>query len=199
MDNNIFKFLEFVFNLIVAMTLASCGFESGNNIIQSENIDTNKTNNKTKSSVSTKKSQPNNLAANNNNGIGDLERLTHQQINQYRISRNLPPLKLDKSISQQARINSQNMAQDKVPFSHEGFEGRIASVSSTISYRSAAENIAYNQGYRDPVERAVAGWIKSPGHHKNMIGNYNLTGIGMAKNSQGEYYFTQIFVLENNF
>ena len=199
MDNNIFKFLKFVLNLIVAITLASCGFESGNNIIQSENIDTNKTNNKTKSSVSTKKSQPNNLAANNNNGIGDLERLTHQQINQYRISRNLPPLKLDKSISQQARIHSQNMAQDKVPFSHEGFEGRIASVSSTISYRSAAENIAYNQGYRDPVERAVAGWIKSPGHHKNMIGNYNLTGIGMAKNSQGEYYFTQIFVLENNF
>ena len=199
MDNNIFKFLKFVFNLIVAITLVSCGFESENNIIQSENIDTNKTTNQTKSSVITKKSQLNNLATNKNNDIDDLERLTHQQINQYRISRNLPPLKLDNSISQQARIHSQNMAQDKVPFSHEGFEQRMTSVSSTISYRSAAENIAYNQGYRDPVERAVTGWIKSPGHHKNMIGNYNLTGIGMAKNSQGEYYFTQIFVLENNF
>ena len=128
-----------------------------------------------------------------------MEELTHQQINQYRKARNLPPLILDNSISQQARIHSQNMAQGKVTFSHEGFEKRIESVTSTISYRSAAENVAYNQGYSDPVDKAVAGWIKSPGHHKNMIGNYNLTGIGIAKNSQGEYYFTQIFVLGNNF
>ena len=199
MDNNIFKFFKFVFNLIVAVTLASCIFGLEKNVIQSENIDTNKSNNQTKSSVITKKSQPKNLAANNNNDIDYLEKLTHQQINQYRISRNLLPLKLDNSISQQARIHSQNMAQGKVPFSHEGFEQRIASVSSTISYRSAAENIAYNQGYRDPLERAVTGWIKSPGHHKNMIGNYNLTGIGITKNSQGEYYFTQIFILGNNF
>jgi uncharacterized protein YkwD len=31
-----------------------------------------------------------------------------------------------------------------------------------------------------------------------MIGNYDLTGIGVASNSQGEYYFTQIFVLKRS-
>jgi uncharacterized protein YkwD len=29
-----------------------------------------------------------------------------------------------------------------------------------------------------------------------MEGNYNLTGIGVAKNAEGEYYFTQLFILE---
>ena len=52
-------------------------------------------------------------------------------------------------------------------------------------------------GYQDPVSTAVDGWIKSDGHRQNMEGNYNLTGIGVAMNPQGEYYFTQIFILKN--
>ena len=77
--------------------------------------------------------------------------------------------------------------------SHSGFDRRIEALS--ISYRSAAENVAYNQGYRDPVKQAVEGWIESEGHRQNLTGNYNLTGIGAVKNQQGEYYFTQIFIL----
>ena len=191
--------LKATFTMLGATTFVSCSVKLDNNIIQSNKTEIGKTNNP-QSLVITETIEQNNLIANKNNeDLSYLEQLTHQQINQYRNSRNLPSLKIDNSISQQARIHSQNMAQGKVPFSHEGFDKRIESVSSTISYRSAAENVAYNQGYSDPVEKAVSGWIKSPGHHKNMIGNYNLTGIGVAKNSQGEYYFTQIFVLGNKF
>ncbi len=189
------------------ITFVSCTFKSDNNennIIQNQNdLRNNNSISKITEIETSKKSnitriiEQNNIIANNDE-MNYLEQLAHQQINQYRKSRNLPPLKLDNSISKQARIHSQNMAQGKSPFSHKGFEKRIDAVSSKISYRSAAENVAYNQGYSNPVESAVKGWIKSPGHHKNMIGNYNLTGIGVAKNSQGEYYFTQIFILENN-
>jgi uncharacterized protein YkwD len=126
----------------------------------------------------------------------NLELLVHQQVNQYRKSRNLPPLTLDSRISEQARLHSQRMAKKTVTFSHDGFEQRMNSISRQIPWRSVAENVAYNQGHSDPVSIAVQGWIKSSGHHKNMIGNYNLTGIGVAKNSQGEFYFTQIFVLK---
>jgi uncharacterized protein YkwD len=124
-----------------------------------------------------------------------MEKLVHQQVNAYRKSLNLPALKLDETISQQARIHSQAMADGKVPFSHDGFENRVKTISRKISYSSAAENVAYNQGYSDPVTVAVQGWIKSNGHRQNMQGNYNLTGIGIAKNSKGEYYFTQVFML----
>ena len=123
-----------------------------------------------------------------------LEESVHQQINQYRQSQNLPSLSWDETIAQQARIHSQAMASGKVSFSHKGFEERINSIKKSIPYRSAAENLAYNQGYSNPDQQAVTGWLDSPGHLKNIQGEFNLTGVGIAKNSEGEYYFTQIFL-----
>lgn len=123
-----------------------------------------------------------------------LEQSTHQQINQYRQSRKLPLLTLDPRISEQARVHSQAMASGRVPFSHQGFDQRIQAISRVISYRGVAENVAYNQGYGNPDRQAVQGWLKSEGHRTNIQGQYNLTGIGIAKNVKGEYYFTQIFL-----
>ena len=123
-----------------------------------------------------------------------LELAIHQQVNQYRQSRGLPPLTLDSRITQQARLHSQSMAAKTASFNHDGFGQRFQALARETSIRGAAENLAYNQGYSEPATVVVEGWIKSPGHHQNMIDNYDLTGIGVAKNSQGEYYFTQIFV-----
>ena len=125
-----------------------------------------------------------------------LEQSVYRKVNQYRQSHNLPPLKLDERIGQQARIHSEQMAKKLVPFSHKGFKLRVLAIASDIPYRSAAENVAYNQGYADPAAQAVQGWIKSDRHRQNMEGKYNLTGIGIAKNAAGEYYFTQIFILQ---
>lgn len=123
-----------------------------------------------------------------------LEQSIHQQINQYRQSRKLPPLQLDARISQQAKIHSQAMANGKVPFSHQGFDARISAIRRQIRYRAASENVAFNQGYSNPAKQAVEGWIKSQGHRVNIEGQYNLTGIGVAKNAKNEHYFTQIFI-----
>ncbi|MEO0684772.1 MAG: CAP domain-containing protein [Cyanobacteria bacterium J06649_11] len=122
-----------------------------------------------------------------------LEKLIFEKINQYRASKKLPRLKLDSKISKQARIHSQNMAKHRVPFSHNGFVKRVNKIS--IRYKSASENVAFNFGYDDPVAEAVKGWIESPGHLKNIKGKYNLTGVGVAVNSEEEYFLTQIFIL----
>jgi uncharacterized protein YkwD len=140
----------------------------------------------TPTSTGTKSSKPSEFAA--------MEESVHQQVNQYRQSRNLPPLKLDARISEESRIHSQAMASGKVPFSHNGFEERVKAIAKFISYRKAAENLAYNMGYSKPSEQAVDGWIKSPGHRKNMEGDFDTTGVGITKNAKGEYYFTQIFI-----
>ncbi|MBE9186463.1 CAP domain-containing protein [Microcoleus sp. LEGE 07076] len=124
--------------------------------------------------------------------IAELEKAVNQQINQYRASKKLPPLTVDPRISQIARIHSENMASGKVKFSHDGFEGRAKAI--TVPYQSVAENVAYNMGFSDPVRNAVEGWIKSEGHRKNIESQFNLTGIAIAKNAKGEYYFTQLFV-----
>jgi uncharacterized protein YkwD len=127
--------------------------------------------------------------------LKNLEQEVFLQVNQYRQSRGLSPLRLDERISQQARLHSEAMASGSASFSHDGFEGRVEIISNSINYRGAAENLAYNQGHADPVKVAVQGWIDSPGHHKNMIGDFNLTGIGVSRNAKGEYYMNQLFIL----
>ena len=84
------------------------------------------------------------------------------------------------------------MASGKVAFGHDGFSARVKATG--IAYSGAAENVAYNQGSKDPATTAVQGWLKSSGHLTNIKGNYNLTGIGVASNSKGQIYFTQIFL-----
>ena len=57
------------------------------------------------------------------------------------------------------------------------------------------ENVATNQGFPDPAETAVQGWLDSPPHRENIEGDFNLAGVGIAENADGLFYFTQIFAL----
>src|SRR5258708_37376358 len=87
------------------------------------------------------------------------------------------------------------MANYIVPFGHDGADARFANIENSIpNVTSFGENVAYNIGYSDPAATAVSDWLASPGHYANIMGNFNLTGIGVASNDQGEYYFTQIFI-----
>jgi uncharacterized protein YkwD len=122
----------------------------------------------------------------------ELEREAFQQINRYRADKKLPPLQWNETIVAQARQHSVAMANGRTPFGHDGFANRIR--ATQIPYRGAAENVGYNQGYRQPVTVAVQSWLKSPGHRGNIEGSYNLTGVGVASNAKGEIYFTQMFL-----
>jgi uncharacterized protein YkwD len=125
--------------------------------------------------------------------MNSLELEIFKQINQYRQSQKLSPLVFDPEIAAQARAHSETMARMN-NLTHDGFNERIDSISDKIAYKSAAENIASNRGYKQPEVTAVRDWIESPSHHHNTIGRYDLTGIGVAQSARGEYYFTQIFV-----
>jgi uncharacterized protein YkwD len=120
--------------------------------------------------------------------IAALERSIHNQIDRYRQSLNLPPLTIDPTVSAQARAHSQEMAQSGT-LSH-----TMDSVDRQRKYPTAAENIASIQSDPQPDLLAVQDWLASPAHKQHILGNYNLTGIGVAKNAQGEYFFTQIFI-----
>jgi uncharacterized protein YkwD len=120
------------------------------------------------------------------------EQSVFEKINDYRRDKGLNPLIINKRIVKQARIHSRNMAKKAAGFSHAGFKERVRNTG--INYRSAAENIAYNQGEADPPAVAVVGWIKSEGHRRNIEGDFNRTGIGVIKNRSGRSYFTQLFI-----
>jgi uncharacterized protein YkwD len=125
--------------------------------------------------------------------LSKLEQAIYHRVNLYRMSLDLPPLIVDPVICAQAKVHSERMAKTRT-MSHDGFRERVESVAQQIPYRSAAENLATNMGQQEPDAVAVQGWIESPGHHRNMIGRFDLTGISVVQNDKGEYYFTQIFV-----
>ena len=122
-----------------------------------------------------------------------LEQEVHQLINRYRISKDLPPLIAHEIITRQARMHSRAMATKRIPISHSGFDQRVEIISRSLPLRAAAENIAYNRGYSHCVQRIAQDWLKSTVHRKNIEGDYHLTGIGVAVDSQGACYITQIF------
>ena len=117
----------------------------------------------------------------------------YRLVNEFRRKHGLKPLTLDPVISSRAREHSADMAQND-GISHRGFAERIKDIEKKIPYRAAAENVAVNLGYINPAGAAVEGWSKSPEHRKNMLGEFSLTGIGIAQGKDGRYFFTQIFV-----
>jgi len=122
-----------------------------------------------------------------------LERRIFNLVNQYRKSINMPPLHLTQIIIKYARQHSKNIATNRTPFSHNGYNSRIRGISLSIPYTSAGENIAHVQGTPKIAQAALAGWLQSDGHRRVMEGNFYYTGIGAAVDSMGNYYFTQIF------
>jgi uncharacterized protein YkwD len=113
-------------------------------------------------------------------------------VNAYRKQHHLQPLKMDARISKQAQIHSLNMAQHRLPFGHINFLKRVNVLHKQIKNSGAAsENVAYN--YKDAHD-VVKNWLQSPGHKRNIVGNYDLTGVGIARDTKGKMYFTQMFL-----
>jgi uncharacterized protein YkwD len=113
-------------------------------------------------------------------------------INEHRASLHLRPLKMDTLISSVAAKHSKNMASGKVPFSHDGFEERTAKINKQYPLANGwAENVAEGT---TTASATVDMWLHSPNHKKNIEGDYDLTGIGIAMDPKGTPYYTQIFI-----
>jgi uncharacterized protein YkwD len=117
-------------------------------------------------------------------------------INQYRAERGLSPLKMNAAITREATRHSQEMANHQVPFGHTGFQQRMKHLYHDLQYATGgAENVAYN--YKT-AKIVVDGWIKSPGHRQNIVGRYDLTGVGIVRDAAGKLYYTQLFVRQKD-
>lgn len=61
-----------------------------------------------------------------------------------------------------------------------------------ISYKTAGENIAMGQ---TSPEEVMNSWMNSSGHRKNILNpSFTEIGVGIAKNSKGQLYWTQMFI-----
>jgi uncharacterized YkwD family protein/spore coat assembly protein SafA len=126
--------------------------------------------------------------------VKTLEQKVIDLVNQQRAYNGLQALKANWELCRVARYKSQDMI-DKRYFSHQsptyGSPFRMME-SFGIRFSAAGENIAYGQ--RTPQE-VMNGWMNSPGHRSNILNpTYNQIGVGVAKASNGTFYWTQMFI-----
>ena len=126
------------------------------------------------------------------------EKRAFELLNAARRAKDLPPLQWDAELCYLARVHSSDMARSGV-LNHTGTDGldtvgRARSLGVT-GWRALGENIAYNQGFEDPVALAVERWMQSAKHRTNILNDgFTHTGLGMAQAADGSVYFTQVFV-----
>lgn len=126
----------------------------------------------------------------------DTEQQVWDLVNRHRAGLNptVAILAMHDVITREARKHSEEMAANKSPFNHDGFQARIMAISAVLAVERGGENIAMNRGFPDPGAQAMTGWLNSPPHRANIEGEYTHTGVGVAKSADGSVFFTQIFI-----
>ncbi len=125
------------------------------------------------------------------------EALLVQLTNQARANAGLPALKVDSTLAGVARWRSKDMI-DRNYFSH-----KIPPNNTTVfneldrigyCYKVAGENIGKNNYPDDQATYVVQdGFMGSAGHKANILGNWNVIGIGAYKGADGNHVWTVLF------
>lgn len=64
----------------------------------------------------------------------------------------------------------------------------------SLAIRAGAENIASVSPEGTPALRIVEMWQQSPGHRRNMLGDYSDAGAGIARRQDGQICVTLILL-----
>jgi uncharacterized protein YkwD len=129
--------------------------------------------------------------------VEQMEQQCLEQINHQREARGIATLRFAPELLPLARYYSWRMAEEKF-FSHTDPEGRTVKERVSeygIKWQILGENLAYSNGYVNPVAASLHGWMDSPGHRKNILdSSFNHTAIGVWISENGTVYFTEIFM-----
>ena len=112
--------------------------------------------------------------------------------NSERTRRQLASVALNDALTAAAQNQAEDMAR-RGKMAHRGGDGsspfdRIERVG--YSFQAAGENVAY--GF-DQVDAVMAGWMRSPGHRRNILGHYREIGVGRAIAPAGASYWYVTF------
>ncbi len=129
--------------------------------------------------------------------IESLEQQCLDEVNRVRRRSGLPRLNFYEELLPVARDYSRRMAEQNF-FSHSDPDGRTVRErveEADIRWRMVGENLAYSNGYVNPVAASLHGWMDSAGHRRNILDpDFRLTAIGVWIKEDGTVYFTEIFL-----
>ncbi len=129
----------------------------------------------------------------------NLENRVLAAVNREREKAGLPPLRLNRLLREAAWEHTRDMARHGF-LDHRGSDGSLVENrlgQRRIEWVEAAENVARNKGYDDPVQEAMRAWMISAEHRHNILSaRFAETGIAVCRSKRDNaYYFTQVFAL----
>jgi len=161
----------------------------------SSDNNTNKPNtNNNSSDNNTNKPDTNNNSSNTTTDFSSYQQQVLDLVNAERTKRGLSPLTLDAKLCNVATKKSEDMVA-KNYFDHTSptYGSPFDMMRQFgVSYQAAGENIA--KGQSTPQE-VMNSWMNSSGHRANILSsNFTKLGVGIAKDSNGRLYWTQMFI-----
>ncbi len=124
----------------------------------------------------------------------DFQKRVITLVNKERAANGLSALKENAELDKVATLKSEDMAKLNY-FSHTSptYGSPFEMLSQFgITYTAAGENIAMGQPTPESVMDA---WMNSEGHRANILNsNYTEIGVGITKNANGQYIWTQTFL-----
>lgn len=111
-------------------------------------------------------------------------------INAYRINEGLHTLANNTTVKAVASTHTEYMIEVN-NVSHDNFFLRKQSLQANADADVVSENVAY--GFSS-AESVVNAWIASPGHRDNIVGDYTDFDVSAEQNSNGKWYFTNMFI-----
>lgn len=111
-------------------------------------------------------------------------------INEHRINEGLNTLNNHSTVKAVAFTHTDYMIEvDNV--SHDNFFQRKESLQINANANVVSENVAY--GFSS-AESVVNAWLNSESHKDNIEGDFTHFDISAEQNSQGKWYFTNMFI-----
>jgi len=138
-------------------------------------------------SADTLDENPNPVSENNSMTPFEVEIL--QLINNHRTSSGLILLTPNETAYAIA-LEHTNYMIEQGQISHDNFSERSEDLVQQLSAQRVGENVA--SGYAT-AESVVQAWLDSSGHRRNIEGDFTHTAIVVRKNSNGRYYYTNVF------
>lgn len=111
-------------------------------------------------------------------------------INNHRIEMGLNPLNNLNIIKSVAFTHTDYMVEIN-QVNHDNFFQRKNSLIQNAGAARVSENVAY--GYSS-AQAVVNAWINSAGHRENLEGDFTDFDISAEQNSEGRWYYTNIFI-----
>lgn len=130
----------------------------------------------------------------------DVESALLEHTNVQRSMAGLPAFVQDEGLARAARQHAAEMAELGY-MAHESPRAETRTVAHRLNLVGAVvqgvgENLAMLAGVPDIAAAAVSGWMDSPGHRRNILGNFTHAGFGVAQGAGGANYVVQVLGLK---